>query len=63
MECSILNHNSPMNILGYNFKKNIVYPSLKIDFVLANTTGPDKIPLYVIFAVCLRTCSLKGKDI
>ena len=31
-------------ITGYNFQKNIVFLSLKIDFVLTNIGDPDETP-------------------
>ena len=34
---------------GYNFQKNIVLNSLKIDIVLANSADPDEMPHYAAF--------------
>ena len=35
--------------MGYNFPKNIVFHSLKINLVLVNSAEPDKMPPSVAF--------------
>ena len=32
---------------SYNFQKNIVFLSLRIVFVIANSAGPDEIPHFI----------------
>ena len=38
-----------LRVTGYDFQKNIVFLSLKIDFDLANSADPDEMPHYVAF--------------
>ena len=42
------------------FPENVVFFSLKIDVVLANSADPDEMPPYAaflwVFTVCQRTC-------
>ena len=41
----------------YNVQNNIVFVSLKFDFVLANSAHPDKIPHYEAFHLGLHCLS------
>ena len=41
-------------ITYYNFKINIVFHSLRIDFVLANSADPDEIQHHVAFYLGLQ---------
>ena len=40
-------------VIGYNFK-NIVFLSLKINFVLANSVDPDEMTYYAAFHLGLH---------
>ena len=41
-------------VTGYNFLKNIIFLSLKIYSVLANSADPDEMPHFVPFYLGLR---------
>ena len=45
-------------VTGFIFKNNVIYLSLKIDFVLANSADPNEMAHYVAFHLCLH-CLLK----
>ena len=50
-------------VTGYNFKKNIIFLSLKMDFVLANSADTDKMMHYAVFHLglhCLPKYCVKG---
>ena len=50
-------------VTGYNFQKKIVFLSLKINFVLANSADPDEMPHHVAFHLglhCLQKFSFRG---
>ena len=43
-----------VGVTGYNFQTNIIFLSLKIKFVLANSADPDEMSHYVAFYLCLH---------
>ena len=57
---SIVYFEGPQVIIS---KKNIVFHPLKIDFVLANSTGPDEMLHYAVFCLglhCLSNYPIRG---
>ena len=42
-----------LGVTDYNFQKYIVFLSLQVDYVLANSADPDEMPHYAAFHVGL----------
>ena len=52
-----------LGITGYNFQRNILFRSLKVDFVIANSADPDEMPHYAAFHLglhCLPKYTFRG---
>ena len=47
-------HYINLGVTGYNFQKKIVFYSLTINFVLANSADPDEMPHYAAFHLGLH---------
>ena len=45
-----------VGVIAYNFQTNIIFLSLTIQFVLANSTDPDEMPHYAAFHLGLTVC-------